>query len=68
VIAYRVSSQIQFVSHVFPPSVEKACLEGSYSGFLALAKDTNNKGEITGRGADPITGVLMAYLAVPVSQ
>jgi len=24
-VAYRLSSQIQFVSHVFPPSAEKAC-------------------------------------------
>jgi len=41
-------------------------LKGSYSAFLALAKDINNKGEITGRAVDPITGVLTAYLAVPV--
>ena len=38
-----------------------------YSAILASAKDINNKGEITGRAADPITGVLTAYLAVPVS-
>jgi probable HAF family extracellular repeat protein len=43
-------------------------LKGSYSAFLALAKDINNKGEITGRATDPTTGVLTAYLAVPVSQ
>src|SRR5256885_14276263 len=42
-------------------------LKGTYSGFLALAKDINNKGEITGRAIDPNTGVLTAYLAVPVS-
>jgi uncharacterized membrane protein len=42
--------------------------KGSYSGFLALAKDINNKGEITGRAIDPTTGSLIAYLAVPVSQ
>jgi uncharacterized membrane protein len=42
-------------------------LKGSYSAVLASAKDINNKGEITGRAADPITGVLTAYLAVPVS-
>ncbi len=41
-------------------------LKGDYSAFLALAKDINNKGEITGRAVDPITGVLTAYLAVPV--
>jgi probable HAF family extracellular repeat protein len=41
-------------------------LKGSYSGFLALAKDINNKGEITGRAIDPTTGALIAYLAVPV--
>src|SRR6266478_5489659 len=39
-----------------------------YSAVLTSAKDINNKGEITGRAADPITGVLTAYLAVPVSQ
>src|SRR6266581_6784913 len=39
-----------------------------YSALLTSAKDVNNKGEITGRAADPITGVLTAYLAVPVSQ
>jgi probable HAF family extracellular repeat protein len=42
--------------------------KGSYSGFLALAKDINNRGEITGRAIDPTTGSLFAYLAVPVSQ
>src|SRR5205814_5982361 len=39
-----------------------------YSAVLANAKDINNKGEITGRAVDPNTGVLTAYLAVPVSQ
>src|SRR5947199_4071988 len=43
-------------------------LKGSYSGVLALAKDINNKGEITGRAINSITGVLTAYLAVPVLQ
>jgi probable HAF family extracellular repeat protein len=43
-------------------------LKGSYSAHLESAKDINNKGEITGRGFDPTTGVLTAYLAVPVSQ
>ena len=38
--------------------------KGDYSGILALAKDINNKGEITGRAVDS-TGVLTAYLAVP---
>jgi probable HAF family extracellular repeat protein len=41
-------------------------LKGDYSAVLALAKDINNKGEITGRAIDPNTGVLTAYLAVPV--
>jgi probable HAF family extracellular repeat protein len=41
-------------------------LKGGYSAFLALAKDINDKGEITGRAVDPITGVLTAYLAVPI--
>src|SRR5215467_520489 len=39
-----------------------------YSALLTSAKDINNKGEITGRAADPNTGVLTAYLAVPVSE
>jgi probable HAF family extracellular repeat protein len=39
--------------------------KGSYSGVLVLAKDINNKGEITGRAFDPTTGALKAYLAVP---
>src|SRR5437762_4002960 len=37
-----------------------------YSAILASAKDINNAGEITGRAVDPNTGVLTAYLAVPV--
>src|SRR5213082_2578945 len=37
-----------------------------YSAILASAKDINNAGEITGRAADPNTGVLTAYLAVPI--
>jgi probable HAF family extracellular repeat protein len=41
-------------------------LKGDYSAQLASAKDINNKGEITGRAVDPMTGVLTAYLAVPV--
>src|SRR5712691_5565937 len=39
-----------------------------YSALLTSAKDINNKGEITGRAADPSTGVLTAYLAVPISR
>src|SRR5215471_7237865 len=39
-----------------------------YSAVLTSAKDINNKGEITGRATNPITGVLTAYLAVPSSQ
>src|SRR5437867_5363266 len=41
-------------------------LKGSYSAVLALAKDINDKREITGRAVDPATAVLTAYLAVPV--
>ena len=41
-------------------------LKGDYAAFLALAKDINDKGEITGRAIDPTTGALIAYLAVPV--
>jgi len=40
-------------------------LKGDYSAFLALAKDINDKGEITGRAIDPTTSALIAYLAVP---
>jgi len=40
----------------------------TYSVFLASAKDINNAGQITGRAVDPTTGVLTAYLAVPVSH
>jgi probable HAF family extracellular repeat protein len=40
--------------------------KGSYSGILLLARDINDKGEITGRALDPSTGALIAYLAVPV--
>jgi len=43
-------------------------LKGDYSAFLALAKDVNEKGEITGRAVDPTTGALIAYLAVPVDN
>src|SRR5438552_4572248 len=39
-----------------------------YSAVLASAKDINNNGEITGRAADPKTGMITAYLAIPVSQ
>jgi probable HAF family extracellular repeat protein len=41
-------------------------LKGGFSAHLESAKDINNKGEITGRAVDPTTGVLTAYLAVPV--
>jgi probable HAF family extracellular repeat protein len=43
-------------------------LKGGYSAFLALAKDINDKGEITGRAVNPSTGALIAYLAVPVNN
>src|SRR5437588_10582617 len=43
-------------------------LKGNYSGFLALARDINDKGEITGRAVDSTTGALIAYLAVPVDN
>lgn len=41
-------------------------LKGSFPLKLTNAKDINNKGEITGR-ASTDTGVLTAYLAVPLS-
>ena len=43
-------------------------LKGGYSASLALAKDINDKGEITGRAVDLSTGALIAYLAVPVDN
>jgi probable HAF family extracellular repeat protein len=43
-------------------------LKGDYSSFLALAKDINDDGEITGRAIDSTTGALIAYLAVPLSH
>ena len=53
---------------VYPTDLNDPDLKGSYSGFLASAKDINNKGEITGRAVDPTTGALIAYLAVPVDN
>ncbi len=50
---------------VYPTDLNDLKAPG-YSALLASAKDINNKGEITGRAVDPITGVLTAYLAVPV--
>jgi probable HAF family extracellular repeat protein len=41
--------------------------KGSFPLKLTNAKDINNKGEITGRASND-TGVLTAYLAVPLSQ
>src|SRR5438105_7368026 len=43
-------------------------LKGGYSAFIALAKDINDKGEITGRAVDQTTGGVIAYLAVPVDN
>jgi len=40
--------------------------KGGFSAMPTNAKDINNKGEITGRATDPDTGVLTAYLAVPI--
>ena len=37
---------------VYPTDLNDPDVKGSYSGFLAIAKDINNKGEITGRGVD----------------
>jgi probable HAF family extracellular repeat protein len=50
---------------VYPTDLNDLKAPG-YSAQLASAKDINNKGEITGRAVDPTTGVLTAYLAVPV--
>jgi probable HAF family extracellular repeat protein len=37
-----------------------------FTAVLTNAKDINNNGEITGRATDPNTGLLTAYLAVPL--
>src|SRR6266436_1716630 len=50
---------------VYPTDLNDLKAPG-YSAQLASAKDINNKGEIKGRAVDPNTGVLTAYLAVPV--
>jgi probable HAF family extracellular repeat protein len=42
--------------------------KGSFSAVLTSAKDINDNGEITGRAFDPITGALIAYLAVPANN
>jgi len=39
--------------------------QAGFSATLERAKDINDKGEVTGRALDPITGVRTAYLAVP---
>jgi probable HAF family extracellular repeat protein len=52
---------------VYPTDLNDLKVPG-YSAVLATAKDINNKREITGRAVDPMTGVLTAYLAVPVNQ
>lgn len=51
---------------VYPTDLNDA--KGDSSLFLALAKDINDKGEITGRAIDPNTGALVAYLAVPADN
>jgi probable HAF family extracellular repeat protein len=43
-------------------------VKGNSSLFLAVAKDINDKGEITGRAFDPATGALVAYTAVPLNN
>jgi probable HAF family extracellular repeat protein len=52
---------------VVPTDLNSVKVPG-YSARLESAKDMNNKGEITGRAIDPITGVRTAYLAVPVKS
>ncbi len=47
---------------VYPADLNDA--KGSYSGFIASARDINNKGEITGRAVDS-AGSLVAYFAIP---
>lgn len=36
-----------------------------YTGHLEHGRDIHDRGEITGRAADPVTGARTAFLAVP---
>lgn len=42
-------------------------LATDFAGTLVLATDINDLGQITGRGTDPDTGAIVAFLATPVA-
>jgi probable HAF family extracellular repeat protein len=43
-------------------------LAAGFNGVLVNAQDVNDRGEITGRAFDPVSGELKAFIAVPVSS
>jgi probable HAF family extracellular repeat protein len=42
-----------------------ASLAPEFTGTLVLANDINDFGQIVGRGTDPVTGAIIAFLATP---
>jgi probable HAF family extracellular repeat protein len=42
-----------------------ASLAPEFTGTLVLANDINDFGQIVGRGTDPATGAIVAFLATP---
>jgi probable HAF family extracellular repeat protein len=46
--------------------IELSTLAPDFAGSLVLATDINDFGQITGRGIDPDTGAIIAFLATPV--
>jgi hypothetical protein len=46
--------------------IELSTLAPDFAGSLVLATDVNDFGQITGRGIDPDTGAIIAFLATPV--
>lgn len=48
--------------------VELASLAPEFAGSLVLATDINDFGQISGRGIDPDTGAIVAFLATPVGH
>ena len=45
--------------------VSLASLAPEFTGTLVLANDINDFGQIVGRGTDPVTGAIAAFLATP---
>jgi len=48
--------------------IELSSLAPDFTGSLVLATDINDFGQITGRGIDPDTGAIIAFLATPVRR